>query len=47
MWGEAGELCVPAGSGIVLDPDRPGSDWGTVATNQSDCPNPWLPGGIC
>ena len=22
-WGEAGELCVPEGSGIVLDPNRP------------------------
>jgi hypothetical protein len=37
-WGDHGELCVPPGSGIVLDPDRPGADWGTVATNVSDCP---------
>ena len=39
-WGAAGELCVPEGSGIVLDPDRPGSDWGTIAEVKDDCPNP-------
>ena len=40
LWGEAGELCVPDGSGIVLDPNRPGSDWGVIATDVEDCPNP-------
>lgn len=39
-WGVDGELCVPDGSGIVLDPDRPGADWGQKATQVDDCPNP-------
>ena len=37
-WGQSGELCVPEGSGMVLDPNRPGADWGTVATAVDDCP---------
>jgi hypothetical protein len=37
-WGQRGELCVPEGSGMVLDPNRPGADWGTVATTVDDCP---------
>jgi hypothetical protein len=39
-WGVNGEECVPPGSGIVLDPHRPGSPWGTVAEDKDDCPNP-------
>lgn len=50
VWGIAGELCIPEGSGIELDwgpndvgSDRGGSDWGTMASITDDCPNPsWL-----
>eukprot|EP01047_Picozoa_sp_COSAG01_P012188 COSAG01_NODE_543_length_15700_cov_50.208961_9_plen_439_part_00 len=40
QWGEHGELCAPPGSGIVLDPNRPGADWGTIPEDVDDCPNP-------
>ena len=39
-WGVGGELCVPEGSGIELDPNRPGQDWGQKAIEKDDCPNP-------
>ena len=42
-WGESGELCVPQGSGIVLDPNRTGADWGDMPTVTDDCPSgSWL-----
>lgn len=37
-WGNDGDACVPPGSGIILDPNRPGADWGTIATSTDDCP---------